>query len=33
VSPAPPAPADRLLEYVRILAPLVEAERQSLQDA
>ena len=30
MSPAPPAPADRLLEYVRILAPLVEAERQSL---
>jgi alkylation response protein AidB-like acyl-CoA dehydrogenase len=30
VSPAPPAPAEHLLECVRILAPLVEAERQSL---
>ncbi len=30
MSPPPPAPVDRLLEYVRILAPLVEAERQSL---
>jgi hypothetical protein len=30
VSPAPPTTADRLLEYVRILAPLVEAERQNL---
>ena len=30
MSPAPPAPADRLLEYVRLLAPLVEAERPSL---
>ena len=32
MSPAPAASADRLLEYVRILVPLVEAERQSLDD-
>ena len=32
MSPAPAASADRLLEYVRILAPLVEAERQSVDD-
>ena len=30
MSKAPPAPTDRLLEYVRILAPLVEAEWPSL---
>jgi alkylation response protein AidB-like acyl-CoA dehydrogenase len=30
VSPGLPAPAARLLDYVRILAPLVEAERRSL---
>jgi len=30
VSPAPAAHAERLLEYVRILAPLVEAERRDL---
>ena len=30
MSTAPPAAAERLLGYVRILAPLVEAERQSL---
>ena len=30
MSPAPPARTDRLLEYVRILAPLVEAERPGL---
>jgi alkylation response protein AidB-like acyl-CoA dehydrogenase len=30
VSPAPAAHAERLLEYVRILAPLVEAERHDL---
>ena len=30
MSPAPAAHAERLLEYVRILAPLVEAERHDL---
>jgi hypothetical protein len=30
VNTAPPAHAERLLEYVRILVPLVEAERDNL---
>ena len=30
MSPAPAAHAERLLEYVRILAPLVDAERHAL---
>jgi hypothetical protein len=30
VSPAPPAAAERLLDCVRLLAPLVDAERPGL---